>query len=172
MDRQALEELMSALTSAKPTFGARGRSRAGGAFARRRSEVPGSQDAHGSPVIRLFHATCDQLERLTSSVARRQRRRDSGRTELALACDLIARRKMPNWRSSRQHRHHPGGGSTQRLPVALASRKDLIHRQAFDRRRGGSDRPDRVAPVGKLDQAVTDLAEFWRPPWCSAPRST
>jgi len=177
LDRQALEELMSVLDicEADPSVRVVVLTGAGGAFCSGADlKYLGSQDAHGfATVIRLFHAACDQLERLTKPVvAAVNGVAIAGGLELALACDLIVAAG-----DAELGDHHanigtiPGGGSTQRLPrrIGVSRAKDLIFtgRRLTAAEAEAIGLVDRVAQVGKLDQAVMELAESLaaKDPW-------
>ena len=177
LDRQALEELISALDTceADPSVRVVVLTGAARAFCSGADlKYLRSQDAHGfATVIRLFHAACDRLERLTKPVvAAVNGVAIAGGLELALACDLIVAAE-----DAELGDHHanigtiPGGGSTQRLPrrIGVSRGKDLIFtgRRLTAREAEAIGLVDRVAQVGKLDQAVMELAESLaaKDPW-------
>lgn len=177
LDRQALEELMSALESCEADSSVRVvvLTGAGGAFCSGADlKYLSSQDAHGfAAVIRLFHATCDRLECLGKPViAAVNGVAIAGGLELALACDLIIAAEHAELGD-----HHanidtiPGGGSTQRLPrrIGISRAKDLIFtgRRLTAREAEALGLVDRVAQTEKLEQDVMALAESLaaKDPW-------
>ncbi|MDO8612837.1 MAG: enoyl-CoA hydratase/isomerase family protein [Dehalococcoidia bacterium] len=168
MDRQALEELIVALDACEsdPDVRVVVLTGAGDAFCSGADlKYIASQDARGfASMIRLFHEACGRLERFGKPViAAVNGIAIAGGLELALACDLIVAAE-----DAELGDHHsnigtiPGGGSTQRLPrrIGIPRAKDLIFtgRRLTAREAEAIGLVDRVAPAGKLQREVMELA--------------
>ena len=133
-----------------------------------------TQDAQGfASFIRLYHTVCGRMESLSQPIiAAVNGTALAGGLELMLACDLVIAVE-----DAQIGDHHaninaiPGGGSSQRLPRAIGARKakELIFtgNRLSAREAEAIGLVNRVAPAGRLDAVVMEIAEFlaWKDPW-------
>ena len=177
VDRRTLEELLECLEECEGDLGVRVvvLTGSGTAFSSGADlKYLRTQDAQGfASFIRLYHTVCNRMESLSKPIiAAVNGIAIAGGLELALACDLIVATE-----DAELGDHHanintiPGSGSSQRLPRAIGARKakELIFtgNRLSAREAEAIGLVNRVAPAGRLDAVVMEIAEFLtgKDPW-------